>query len=98
MQPYSLLASAKRHTRTSGPYAASASRLANSLINIRAIISHFGPKVEAWSLANKHEPMSPENVLAIVRDNYDTLTLKLQVGTTVSLELDFETTLTVASR
>jgi hypothetical protein len=71
---------AKRHTRTSGPYAATANKLANSLINIRAIISHFGPKVEAWSHANKHEPMSPDNVLAIVRDNYDTLTLKLQVS------------------
>eukprot|EP00730_Choanoeca_flexa_P019789 TRINITY_DN9677_c0_g1_i1.p1 TRINITY_DN9677_c0_g1~~TRINITY_DN9677_c0_g1_i1.p1 ORF type:complete len:675 (+),score=148.03 TRINITY_DN9677_c0_g1_i1:3-2027(+) len=75
-----LFESAKRHTRTSGVYAATANKLANSLINIRAIVSHFGPKVEAWSAANKHEPMSPENVLAIVRDNYDTLTLKLQDG------------------
>jgi hypothetical protein len=61
-----------------GTFATSANKLTTSLINIRAIISHFGPKIDAWSAVHREQTLSPENVLAVVRDNYDTLTLKLQ--------------------
>lgn len=67
--------------RQGGPHAETAGKLAGSLINIRAIITHFSPKIDAWSAANKTVALSPEHVLAVVRDNYDTLTLKLQVCT-----------------
>ncbi|EDQ91406.1 uncharacterized protein MONBRDRAFT_17860 [Monosiga brevicollis MX1] len=71
---------AKRHSRTAGTYATAAGRLATSLINIRAIIGHFAPKIDAWSQLHSGAPPSPENVLTVVRENYDTLTLKLQDG------------------
>lgn len=70
---------AKRYMREGGPQAETAGKLASSLINIRAIINHFSPKIDAWSAANKNVALSPEHVLSVVRDNYDTLTLKLQV-------------------
>jgi hypothetical protein len=70
---------AKRYMREGGPQAETAGKLASSLINIRAIINHFSPKIDAWSAANKSVALSPEHVLSVVRDNYDTLTLKLQV-------------------
>ena len=66
--------------REGGPQADAAGKLAASLINIRAIVNHFSPKIDAWSAANKDVALSPEHVLTVIRDNYDSLTLKLQVG------------------
>jgi len=54
--------------------------LINSLHNIKAIMNHFSPRIEAWSSANKISTPTPEEVMEIVRSNYDSLTLKLQDG------------------
>eukprot|EP00047_Mylnosiga_fluctuans_P006394 m.246628 g.246628 ORF g.246628 m.246628 type:complete len:646 (-) comp15117_c0_seq1:116-2053(-) len=53
-------------------------RLVSGLINLRAITSHFAPKIDAWSADHNGATITPDEVLRIVRDNYDTLTLKLQ--------------------
>lgn len=58
----------------------SAKKLVPSLTNIRAIIGHFNPKIDAWSSAHEVESLTQENVLDVVRKNYDTLTLKIQDG------------------
>eukprot|EP00048_Salpingoeca_helianthica_P018162 m.241064 g.241064 ORF g.241064 m.241064 type:complete len:657 (-) comp23915_c0_seq1:59-2029(-) len=64
--------------RSSSVDRASGARLAASLVNIRAITCHFAPKVDAWVHEHHGAVITPEQVLIIVRDNYDTLTLKLQ--------------------
>lgn len=57
-------------------------RLTNSLVNIRAITSHFNPKIEAWLAAQQLSTPSEEQILEVVKGNYDSLTLKLQVKRT----------------
>ncbi|GFS10796.1 UPF0668 protein C10orf76 homolog [Elysia marginata] len=69
---------ALRYTTTESEYKDSAAKLINHLVNIRAIINHFSPKVEAWTAANHLSSLTEEQVLEVVRGNYDTLTLKLQ--------------------
>eukprot|EP00037_Helgoeca_nana_P016321 m.153648 g.153648 ORF g.153648 m.153648 type:complete len:712 (+) comp23464_c0_seq1:121-2256(+) len=69
---------ARRHTR--GPYGASAERLVGDLINIRAITNHFNPRIATWKAEKALTTLSTEEVLKLVRDNYDTLTLKLFSG------------------
>lgn len=44
----------------------------------RSIINHFTPKIDAWSAANHVTSLTEQQVLDIVRNNYDTLTLKLE--------------------
>ncbi|XP_028403194.1 armadillo-like helical domain-containing protein 3 [Dendronephthya gigantea] len=56
----------------------SANTLAGSLVNIRAIINHFSPKIDSWAAVNHLSSMTSEQVLDVIRGNYDTLTLKLQ--------------------
>uniref|UniRef100_A0AC11DDB8 Armadillo like helical domain containing 3 n=1 Tax=Ovis aries TaxID=9940 RepID=A0AC11DDB8_SHEEP len=46
----------------------------------RAIINHFNPKIESYAAVNHISQLSEEQVLEVVRANYDTLTLKLQDG------------------
>lgn len=46
--------------------------------NIKSIINHFTPKIDAWSTANHVSSLTEEQVLEIVRTNYDSLTLKLE--------------------
>ncbi|RWS27295.1 UPF0668 protein C10orf76-like protein, partial [Leptotrombidium deliense] len=76
-----LYAFALRHSSTEGAtYRETAARLANSLINIKAIIAHFNSKIDTWSAANQVFPLTEEQVLEVIRNNYDTLTLKLQDG------------------
>lgn len=60
--------------------APAAVQLLNSLSNIKSIISHFNAKIEAFRLANQSESLTEQEVMEIVRANYDTLTLKLQEG------------------
>lgn len=55
-----------------------AARLTNHLLNIRAIINHFTPKVDAWAADNQLASLTEEQVLEVVKSNYDSLTLKLQ--------------------
>lgn len=69
---------ALRYTTSSeGEWKDSAAKLTNCLVNIRAIINHFTPKIESWSVANHLSSLTEEQVLDIVRSHYDTLTLKL---------------------
>lgn len=53
-------------------------RLMNQMSNIKSIINHFTPKIDAWSNENKVASLTEEQVLQIVRTNYDSLTLKLE--------------------
>ncbi|KAL5022372.1 hypothetical protein ScPMuIL_001527 [Solemya velum] len=73
-----LYSMALRYTTVEGDNKDSAARLTNHLVNIRAIINHFSPKVDSWSAANHLSSLTEEQVLDVVRANYDTLTLKLQ--------------------
>ncbi|XP_050395850.1 armadillo-like helical domain-containing protein 3 [Patella vulgata] len=73
-----LYSMALRYTTTEGEYKDSAARLTNNLVNVRAIINHFTPKVDSWSAANNLSSLTEDQVLEVVRSNYDTLTLKLQ--------------------
>ncbi|XP_010133336.1 PREDICTED: UPF0668 protein C10orf76 homolog [Buceros rhinoceros silvestris] len=47
---------------------------------VRAIINHFNPKIESYAAVNHISQLSEDQVLEVVRSNYDTLTLKLQDG------------------
>ncbi|KAJ8025947.1 Armadillo-like helical domain-containing protein 3 [Holothuria leucospilota] len=69
---------ALRHSTNSGEYKATANKLTNCLVNIRAIVNHFTPKVDSVSAMNSQPSLSADQVLEVVRQNYDTLTLKLQ--------------------
>ncbi|XKL65083.1 hypothetical protein PGB90_005169 [Kerria lacca] len=52
------------------------SRIIGSLVNVRSIVNHFTPKIEKWMLENSSTPTENE-VLHVLRKNYDSLTLKL---------------------
>ncbi|XP_047531241.1 armadillo-like helical domain-containing protein 3 isoform X1 [Vanessa atalanta] len=80
---------ALRYSTAAGEYKAEALRLANCLVNVRAIIQHFSPKIEAWlasqSLSTPTEDQNTtrrhgRQILEVVRKNYDSLILKLQEG------------------
>ncbi|XP_071947908.1 armadillo-like helical domain-containing protein 3 [Antedon mediterranea] len=73
-----LYSMALRHSTNNGDYRDTANKLTSILINIRAIINHFTPKIDSWSAANNLTTLTEEQVLDVVRGNYDTLTLKLQ--------------------
>ena len=53
--------------------------MTNSLVNIRAITAHFSPKIDAWLSQQQLSTPSEEQILDVVKANYDSLTLKLQV-------------------
>lgn len=55
-------------------------RITNSLVNIRAITSHFQPRIDAWLTVEQLSTPTEDQILEVVRDNYDSLTLKLQEG------------------
>ncbi|XP_059152994.1 armadillo-like helical domain-containing protein 3 [Physella acuta] len=69
---------ALRYAAAESDHKDSATKLTSHLVNIRAIINHFSPKVDAWAAANHLSSLTEEQVLEVVRGNYDTLTLKLQ--------------------
>ncbi|RWS04980.1 hypothetical protein B4U79_01113 [Dinothrombium tinctorium] len=76
-----LYALALRYSSIDGaPYRDTSARLANCLINIKAIITHFNSKIETWSVANQVSSLTEAEVLEVIRNNYDSLTLKLQDG------------------
>lgn len=52
-------------------------KLMNSLVNILAIVKHFQNKIKEWLAVQGLSTPSEEQVLEVVRKNYD-LTLKLQ--------------------
>ncbi|XP_022707131.1 UPF0668 protein C10orf76 homolog isoform X2 [Varroa jacobsoni] len=59
------------------PWRDPAARLASHLVNIRAIVNHFTAKINAWATAHCLASLTEEQVLDVVRSNYDSLTLKL---------------------
>ncbi|XP_037546167.1 armadillo-like helical domain-containing protein 3 [Nematolebias whitei] len=69
-----------RVSTNAGQWKEPASKVTHSLVNIRAIINHFNPKIESYAAVNHISQLSEEQVLEVVRSNYDTLTLKLQDG------------------
>ena len=44
------------------PWRDSAVRLTNSLVNIRAIINHFSPKIDSWAVANHLSSLDEQQV------------------------------------
>ncbi|KAG8195469.1 hypothetical protein JTE90_002641 [Oedothorax gibbosus] len=66
-----------RYTTGDGEWKDYAAKLMNSLVNIRAIINHFTPKIECVLADNGLSALTEDQVLDVVRSNYDTLTLKL---------------------
>ncbi|CAL8269443.1 unnamed protein product [Gadus morhua 'NCC'] len=69
-----------RVSTNTGQWKEPASKVTHSLVNVRAIINHFNPKIESYAAVNHISQLSEEQVLEVVRTNYDTLTLKLQDG------------------
>uniref|UniRef100_A0A3P8WKY5 Armadillo like helical domain containing 3 n=1 Tax=Cynoglossus semilaevis TaxID=244447 RepID=A0A3P8WKY5_CYNSE len=69
-----------RVSTNTGQWKEAASKVTYALVNIRAIINHFNPKIESYTALNHISQLSEEQVLEVVRSNYDTLTLKLQDG------------------
>lgn len=67
-----------RYSSGDGEFKDNAQKLNNSLINIRAIIKHFSPKIEQWLTSQSLSTPSEDQILEVVRKNYDSLTLKLQ--------------------
>lgn len=53
-------------------------KLTNSLVNVRDIVNHFTPKIESWLASQSLSTPTEEQILALVIQNYDSLTLKLQ--------------------
>uniref|UniRef100_A0A8C9TIG0 Armadillo like helical domain containing 3 n=1 Tax=Scleropages formosus TaxID=113540 RepID=A0A8C9TIG0_SCLFO len=69
-----------RVSTNAGQWKESASKVTQALVNVRAIINHFNPKIESYAAVNHISQLSEDQVLEVVRSNYDTLTLKLQDG------------------
>ncbi|CAG9858277.1 unnamed protein product [Phyllotreta striolata] len=69
---------ALRYSSGDGDFKEDALRLNNTLFNVRAIIKHFNPKIEQWLASTNLSTPSEEQILEIVKKNYDSLTLKLQ--------------------
>uniref|UniRef100_A0A8C2YGN6 Armadillo like helical domain containing 3 n=1 Tax=Coturnix japonica TaxID=93934 RepID=A0A8C2YGN6_COTJA len=69
-----------RISTNAGQWKEPASKVTHALVNIRAIINHFNPKIESYAAVNHISQLSEDQVLEVVRSNYDTLTLKLQDG------------------
>lgn len=69
---------ALRYSMGEGDFKEDALKLNNALFNVRAIIKHFNPKIEQWLASANLSTPSEEQILDIVKKNYDSLTLKLQ--------------------
>lgn len=67
-----------RYSAIESDFKETALRLTNSLVNVRAIINHFTPKIDAWLAGQGLSTPSEDQILDVVRKNYDSLTLKLQ--------------------
>ncbi|XP_052395110.1 armadillo-like helical domain-containing protein 3 isoform X2 [Carassius gibelio] len=67
-----------RVSTNAGQWKEPASKVTHALVNVRAIINHFNPKIESYAAVNHISQLSEDQVLEVVRSNYDTLTLKLQ--------------------
>jgi hypothetical protein len=71
---YSLTA---RYLSSNGEHKASASKLSYSLVNIRAILTHFSPKIDEFLTSQNISTPTEDQIIEVVRNNYDSLTLKI---------------------
>lgn len=71
---------ALRYSTSDGEFKQEALRLANCLVNVRAIIQHFSTKIDAWLASQNLSTPTEDQILEVVRKNYDSLILKLQEG------------------
>ncbi|XP_043268644.1 armadillo-like helical domain-containing protein 3 isoform X2 [Venturia canescens] len=65
-------------TSESYEYKEHALKLTNCLVNMRDIVNHFPPKIAAWLASESLSTPTEQQILAVIIQNYDTLTLKLQ--------------------
>uniref|UniRef100_A0A2P2I2Q9 UPF0668 protein C10orf76 homolog n=1 Tax=Hirondellea gigas TaxID=1518452 RepID=A0A2P2I2Q9_9CRUS len=66
-----------RYARTDGEYKDASHKLTNSLANVRSIIGHFTPALDRYSHEHSIAALTEQQVLEVVRTNYESLTLKL---------------------
>lgn len=71
---------ALRYISSDNELKVSANKLSSCLVNVRAIIHHFAPKIDNWSQENGKSSLTETEVLDVIRGNYETLTLKLMEG------------------
>jgi len=71
---YSLTA---RYTSSNGEFKTSAAKLSFSLVNVRGILSHFTPKIDEFLTSQNISTPTEEQIIEVVRQNYDSLTLKI---------------------
>jgi len=71
-----LFAFACRYANNDNEFKESALKLMVNLTNIKLITHHFNTKIEAFS-SSQNNPLTENQVLDIIRTNYDTLALKL---------------------
>jgi len=71
-----LFAFACRYATNENEFKESALKLMVNLTNIKLITHHFNTKIEAFS-NSQNNPLTENQVLDIIRNNYDTLALKL---------------------
>ena len=76
----SLYSMALRYSTGGGEFKEAAVKLTNSLVNVRAITAHFNPKIDTWLATQQLSTPTEEQILEVVKANYDSLTLKLQDG------------------
>lgn len=65
-------------TTESYEYKDHALKLTNSLVNMRDIVNHFPPKITAWLTSESLSTPTEQQILGVIIQNYDSLTLKLQ--------------------
>ena len=53
---------AMRHVEEDGVHKDAANRLVASLVNIRAIVNHFTPKIDSWSASHQVASLTPDQV------------------------------------
>ena len=53
-------------------------RVTESLHNLISIVRYFVPKIDRFSLENEMSSLTSENVMSVIKTNYESLTLKLQ--------------------
>ena len=53
---------AVRHVEEDGVHKDAANRLVASLVNIRAIVNHFTPKIDSWSASHQVASLTPDQV------------------------------------
>jgi len=73
-----LYSMALRYSTCGGENKDTAMKLTNCLVNVRAITSHFQPRIDSWLATEQLSTPTEDQILEVVRANYDSLTLKLQ--------------------